>query len=270
MTDVPPTKLDGAPQNHRTIDRVTRILEEVVYNPGMTFVELVRALDAPKSSVHGFIQGLLAAGWLYQEENRFFLGPALYGMTLASGSFRAGMVTDSDVATLYGAAGVTVFLGVQAGDHLIYVSEFGADRLAGFAARSNIRRTMLGTAGGKAILAALPAIQRDAFLRRRRPEEAAAVDQFLVEYEDIRRTRIAWNTLHGGTRSALATVVTGSSGEPVAEVTLVGPSAEILPREEELAKLLLEHVDSWQRRSPLTRGTSGQGSGLTRSRKSGK
>jgi hypothetical protein len=48
--------VERAPQNHRTIDRVTQILEEVVYNPGVTFAELARALDAPKSSVHGFIR----------------------------------------------------------------------------------------------------------------------------------------------------------------------------------------------------------------------
>jgi CRP-like cAMP-binding protein len=36
-----------------------RILEEVVYKPGLTFAELARALNAPKSSVHGFIRGLL-------------------------------------------------------------------------------------------------------------------------------------------------------------------------------------------------------------------
>ena len=51
------------PQNHRTVDRVTQILEEVVYKPGMTFAELARALSAPKSSVYGFIQGLVAKGW---------------------------------------------------------------------------------------------------------------------------------------------------------------------------------------------------------------
>jgi hypothetical protein len=56
------------PDTHRTIDRVTRILEEVVYAPGLTFSELVRALGASKSSVHGFIQGLLAKGWLYEEQ----------------------------------------------------------------------------------------------------------------------------------------------------------------------------------------------------------
>ena len=52
----------GGPKNHRTIDRVTQILEEVVYHPGIGFAELARVLDAPKSSVHGFIRGLQAKG----------------------------------------------------------------------------------------------------------------------------------------------------------------------------------------------------------------
>ena len=39
-------KPGGDPQTHRTIDRVTQILEEVVYHPGMSFAELVRALGA--------------------------------------------------------------------------------------------------------------------------------------------------------------------------------------------------------------------------------
>ena len=60
----------GAPEVHRTVDRATRILEEVVYRPGMTFAELARALDAPKRSVYGFIRGLLAKGWLYETAER--------------------------------------------------------------------------------------------------------------------------------------------------------------------------------------------------------
>jgi DNA-binding IclR family transcriptional regulator len=71
------------PQSHRTVDRVTRGLEEVVDKPGMTFAELVRALGAAKRSVHGFMGGLLANGWLYDEQRRFYLGPAVYGLTLA-------------------------------------------------------------------------------------------------------------------------------------------------------------------------------------------
>jgi DNA-binding IclR family transcriptional regulator len=239
---------DPAPQTHRTIDRVTKILEEVVYNPGMSFADLARALDAPRSSVHGFIRGLLAKGWLFEDNHRFYLGPAVYGLTLASGHIRAGLVTESDLAELHQATGVTVFLGVQAGDHLIYVAEAGSDTLSGYAARTNIRRTMLETAGGKALLVALPESQRNAFLRRRPREEAALVDRFLSESAAIKKTRVASNTLHQGARFALATVLSNAAGEPVAEVTLVGQSADMLPRETDLRETLLRFVDLWRRR----------------------
>jgi DNA-binding IclR family transcriptional regulator len=231
------------PQNHRTIDRVTRILEEVVYNPGMTFAELVRALDAAKSSVHGFISGLLANGWLYQEQHRFYLGPAVYGLTLASGHIRAGLVTHEDLVALEKETGVAAFLGVQAGDHLIYIAEAGSDHVAGFEARSNIRRTLLITAGGKALLANRPDAERIAYLRRRPADEADLVDKFLEEFDGIRRTRIATNAHRG--RFAIATTVNSPSGEAVASITLVGPAPEVQPRLKRLSQILLRHVDSW-------------------------
>jgi IclR helix-turn-helix domain len=169
QSQAPAERGKRVPQNHRTIDRVTRILEEVVYNPGMTFAELVRALDAAKSSVHGFISGLLASGWLYQDKHRFYLGPAVYGLTMASGHIRAGLVTHEDLVALEKETGVAAFLGVQAGEHLIYIAEAGSDHVTGFEARSNIRRTLLITAGGKALLAERPEAERDSYLRRRGP-----------------------------------------------------------------------------------------------------
>lgn len=239
------------PQNHRTIDRVTRILEEIVYHPGMTFAELARAIDAPKSSVYGFIRGLVAAGWLHQDGTSFYIGPAFHGLSLASGHLRPGAVTDADLQALHAATGITVFLGVQAGQDLIYVSEVGADLLPGIAAQTNIRRQLLATAGGKALLADLPSDQLDSYLRRRDESEAQLIDSFFNEVDEIKSTRIAHNSLHGGNRRALATVVRGPSGRAVAEVTLVGRASEVAPRESELAQILLEHVLMWQQRSGI-------------------
>jgi len=244
----------GIPQNHRTIDRVTRILEEVVYNPGMTFAELVRALDAPKSSVHGFIRGLLSSGWLYQEQNRFYLGPAVYGLTLASGHIRAGLVTQDDLVELHEKTGLAAFLGVQAGDHLIYIAEAGSDHVAGFEARSDIRRTLLITAGGKALLAARPEAERESYLRRRSREEVDLVDRFLEEYDAIKQTRIATNIRRNGSRFAIATAVHNTSGDAVASITLVGPTPAVKPRVKQLGKLLVRHVDSQSQRPTTTQG----------------
>jgi len=241
------SKLD--PQNHRTVDRVTQILEEVVYHPGMTFAELVRALGAAKSTVHGFIRGLLAKGWLYENQHRFYLGPAVYGLTLASGHIRAGLVTHEDLVALHEQTGVAVFLGVPAGDHLIYIAEAGSDDVAGFEARTNIRRTLLVTAGGKALLAARPAAERDGYLRRRSAEEAELVNKFLDEYDQIKQTGIATNLGQRETRFAIATTVYSQSGEPVASITLVGPTADMQSRVDSLSKILFQHVDSWSQRS---------------------
>jgi DNA-binding IclR family transcriptional regulator len=241
------------PQMHRTVDRVTQILEEVVYHPGMTFAELARALGAPKSSVYGFIQGLLAKGWLYEDDHRFYLGPAVYGLTIASGHIRAGMVTQENLTALHEATGVAVFLGVQAGDHLIYIGEAGGDAISGIEARSNIRRTLLGTAGGQALLATWPEAELRAFLRRRSPDEAEQVERFLAQYEQIKRTRIATNLRLGGTRFALGTTVHDKAGAAVASITLVGRTPELQPRAKKLGDTLLRHVDTWSKRSAQAR-----------------
>ena len=240
----PVAQLPHGPQNHRTVDRVTQILEEVTYRPGITFAELARALDAPKSSVHGFVRGLMAKGWLYETDKHFYLGPAIYGLTLASGQMQAGSVTQADLEKLHAATGLAVFLGVQAGDDLIYISVAGADAQTGFSARSNIRRNLLDAAGGKAFLAERSDAERDGYLRRRDPSEAEFVSRFLAELRDIKRTRIATNTKYGGVQFALATTVRNHFGEVVSEITLVGPADDMMPREAELRETLLHFVDS--------------------------
>jgi DNA-binding IclR family transcriptional regulator len=235
--------------SHRTVQRVTRILEEVVYSPGIHFAGLARAVDAPKSSMHGFIQGLLAEGWLHEVEHKYYLGPAVYGLTMASGHVRAGLVTQADLHALHEETGVAVFLGVSAGDHLIYVADAGTDSISGFAARTNIRRTLLMTAGGKALLAALPEAECDAYLRRHTPEESEQVQAFCADYHQIRSSRIATNTLNHGRRYAVATPIRNHFGSAVGSVTLVGATKDLQPRSQDLEQVLLQHVDSWRDRA---------------------
>jgi DNA-binding IclR family transcriptional regulator len=238
-------KGEGGPQNHRTVDRVTQILEEVVYHPGIAFAEIARALGAPKSSVHGFIRGLQAKGWLYESDRRFYLGPAIYGLTLASGNIRAGQVTQADLDALHKETELTVFLGVEAGEHLIYIGESGTDALTGFAARSDIRRRLISTAGGKALLATWPDGPRDAYLRRQQAQDPDRVSGFLAEFGDIRTSRVARNTLHHGAQTALASVVRTRAGDSVATAVIVGQTTEVSHREARLRTLLLAHVDRW-------------------------
>lgn len=236
-------------QSHRTIDRVTQILEAVVYNPGMTFGELVRTVRAAKSSVHGFVRGLLMTGWLHEDSGRYYLGAAVYGLTLASGYIRAGVVTHADLVALHREAGVAVFVGVQAGDHLIYVAEHGSDPVSGFDAKTNIRRNLLATSGGKALLAMQPEAERDIYLRRHKASEPQLVSNFLDEFDGIRRTRLATNIRRNGSRFAIASAFRAGSSTAVASITLVGPTEELQPRKQALGQLLLERVSEFERRN---------------------
>jgi DNA-binding IclR family transcriptional regulator len=255
VTETPPAAAENGPKHHRTIDRVTQIVEEVVYHPGIGFAELARALNAPKSSVHGFIRGLQANGWLYEENRRFYLGPAVYGLTLASGHIRAGLVSQVDLNALHEETGMTVFLGVEAGDNLFYVGDSGSgsDAVAGFAARSNIRRALINTAGGKALLAARPDVERDAYLRRQQAEHPELVSAFLSQLPEIIKTGVATNMRHHDTQLALAAVVRSQAGEPVATVIIVGEAATASKKEAKLRKTLLTHVNRWSKHAGATR-----------------
>lgn len=254
VSQTPATSGNG-PKHHRTIDRVTQIVEEVVYNPGIGFAELARALDAPKSSVHGFIRGLQANGWLHEENRRFYLGPAVYGLTLASGHIRAGLVSQTDLNALHEATGMTVFLGVEAGDNLFYVGDSGSgsDAVAGFAARSNIRRELISTAGGKALLAARSIADRDAYLRRQEAEHPELVSVFLAELPEIKKTGVARNLRHHETQLALAAVVRDHTGQSVATAIIVGEAETAEKREAKLRKTLLTHVQRWSTKAVSTR-----------------
>jgi DNA-binding IclR family transcriptional regulator len=234
---------------HRTINRVTQILEEVVYRPGQTYAEITRAVDAPKSSIYGFIKGLLEVGWLFEQDKKLYLGPAFHSLAIVSGQIRAGFVTTADVDELHQDTGLSVLMGVQVGDSLMYVAEAGSDLLDSFGMRSDIRRPLLSTAGGRALLAALPDREIEAFLRGRAADEQDDVDAFLRERARIRESGIAVMTHPTRARTAIAAPARDASGRLVGVVTLAGPTDEMEDRIEELSDRLKQRVQTWRGRS---------------------
>jgi DNA-binding IclR family transcriptional regulator len=244
---------DGRPGAHQTITRVTRLLEEVVYRPGLTHAELTRALGAPKSSVYGFIRGLLAVDWLFEQDHRLYLGPAFFSLAIASGEIRAGLVSPGELDELSREAQLTAFVGIRAGDHLLYIAESGSSLMTAFEARTNIRRNLLNTAGGKVLLAATPEAELESYLRRRTPEERDQVRAFITECPMIRENGYAVNINTERSRVGLATAIHNSAGTTIAAVTLVGPSSNVLPRIEQLSRLLIERVGGWRDRAGSAR-----------------
>lgn len=107
---------------------------------------------------------------------------------------------------------------------------------------------LISTAGGKALLAAWPDADRDVYLRRQR-HGPDLVSEFLAEFADIRKTRVARNTRYQNAQLALASVVRNPVGDSLAVAVVVGQTNEIASRESKLRRILLKHVDSWSRKT---------------------
>ena len=126
---------------HRTVDRVTGILETVSLSPrGVTLAELATALGAAKTSLAELTNGLLARGYLIEEEHRFHLGPGPF--VLASRATLAALSLDHElVAELGKALGCPVLVGVRVGDAMIFTDYTGQESPSlTFAARTHARR----------------------------------------------------------------------------------------------------------------------------------
>ena len=101
---------------HRTVDRVIEILETVSLSPrGVTLAELAAALDAAKSSVQELTNGLLARGYLIEEDRRFHLGPGPFILAARANKLAALSLDHRFVAELAKVLGCTVLVGVRVG-----------------------------------------------------------------------------------------------------------------------------------------------------------
>jgi DNA-binding IclR family transcriptional regulator len=160
---------------------------------GLTLVTLAERLQAPKSSVHELVNGLVATGYLIEHDHRYGLGPAPFILTL-NGNRPAAQGIDKDLLPrIHRTVRCSVLIGIQVGRSLVYVDQLGDEPALEYAARNHSRRSLYGTASGKAILASLPAREMDELLHSATSAEQDEVRRFLLELPEIRATGLAYN-----------------------------------------------------------------------------
>jgi DNA-binding IclR family transcriptional regulator len=193
---------------HRTVDRVIQILETVSLSPrGVTLAELAVALDAAKSSVQELSNGLLARGYLIEEERRFHLGPGPFILASRANKLAALSLDHRFVAELGKVLGCTVLVGVRVGDAIVFTDYVGEESSnLTFVARTHARRPLYTSAAGKTLLANVPDDERYRLLDLAGPQQAGEVRQFLAELPEIRSRRLAFN--RGATFGDAFTVAT--------------------------------------------------------------
>jgi DNA-binding IclR family transcriptional regulator len=218
---------------HRTVDRMIGILETVSLSPrGVTLAELATTLDAAKSSVQELTNGLLARGYLIEEDRRFHLGPGPFVLAARANKLAALSLDHRLVTELSNLLGCTVLVGVRVGDAMVFTDYAGHESPGlTFVARTHARRPLYSSAAGKTLLANVPDDEMNRLLDLAGPEQADSVQQFLAELPEIRARRLAFN--RGATLAdayVVATPLLASDGTLIAAISAAveGPDADRL------------------------------------------
>jgi IclR family transcriptional regulator, acetate operon repressor len=231
---------------HRAANRVVDILELLVPSrDGLALREISAQLEAPKSSLLPLLRALTARGLLEQSHSGAY---RLGARTLALGSGAVAQRELVDVArpallALMRRTAETVFLGALAGDGLsvVYVDKVESEQIIRYTAGVGDRRPLHATSTGKAILAFLPAEQREEILRalpleRHTERTVTGVAALRASLEETQRTGVCVSVdemVRGA--SGVAAPIFDRHGAVVGACTIAGPTDRLRSRLRSLA-----------------------------------
>jgi IclR family transcriptional regulator, acetate operon repressor len=240
---------------HRTANRVVDILELLAASrDGLALREISAQLEAPKSSLLPLLRALTARGLLEQgHSGAYRLGSRALG--LGSGAAAQRDLVDlarPALLALMRRTDETVFLGVLAGDSLsvVYVDKVDSEQIIRYAAGVGDRRPLHATSTGKAILAFLPAEQREEILRalpleRHTDRTVTSVAALRASLEETQRTGICVSVdemVRGA--SGVAAPIFDRHGAVVGACTIAGPTDRLRSRLRQLAAEARDAADA--------------------------
>jgi DNA-binding IclR family transcriptional regulator len=235
------------PKHHRTVDRVTAILELVARSPhGLTLKQLATALEAPNSSILQLISGLVVRGYLSEDGKVYTLGPGAILLAHIARTPPVQRVPHSYLTAIHEESGLSVHLSVRLGDSHVAIDQVGLASKLDFLAWDGIRRPLLKTASGKIILANLVDVELHRLLKEAQTDSPEDVETFLVELPAIRAKGLAFNL--GQTEKdvfSVAAAARAKDGTFIGAVSLSGPP-EIRGELDDIGELLLTRVNDWR------------------------
>jgi DNA-binding IclR family transcriptional regulator len=229
------------PQGHRAANRVVDILELVAASrDGLALREVSAQLEAPKSSLLPLLRALTARGYLAQgPAGEYRLGASVTALGAGSPSQRdLADVAHPALVELMRRTGETVFLGTLGGDGLsvVYVDKVESEQIIRYAAGVGDRRPLHATSSGKALLAFLPAEQRERILKsltlaRHTERTVTSPAALRATLEEVQRTGVCVS-LDEMVRGAagVAAPIFDRLGRVAGVCTVAGPTDRVRPQ----------------------------------------
>lgn len=234
--EVPRTDTKGSRAGLQVADRIVNVLKAFAdYGPELGVSEIARRLELPKSVVHRTLTSLVRTGFLRKDESagRYRLGPEAIGLGLAAlGSVDLVGIALPHMEVLRSRTAETVTLSVRVGNARVYVSQLESPQDVKMTVEIGRRWPLYAGATGRAILAMLPADDRDRYVSN---AELIALTNHTITTVDTLRASLAEVRANGyavslGERDpwagAVATAVISPVQGVVGAVSVCGP----LPR----------------------------------------
>ena len=230
---------------HRGVSRIAAILEAVAaHDGGLRLMDLTKLVGAPKSSLHGFLRGLVSVGYLTESEGIYTLGVGLGVLIerMAPSLVRATALPE--LRRLVEETSETAFVGMRVGNSIVYLESVASPHRVRYVPPLLQRRQLLGTSIGKLYLAQLSDGEIARIMTEiaptHRTEELVAL---LRDVSDIRTCGVAFNVNATVDEvSAAASAIRGRDGI-IGGLAIAGPSSRVLPRLGEIADRVKEAAD---------------------------
>ncbi len=217
---------------HRTVARVMAILEFVVVNDqrGARLGDLAEHVDAPKSSVHGLVKGLLTTGYLREAGGRYHVGPAISSLVVSEEVLVAASYRNA-LEELSERWGETAILSKLVGDSTVHLEIVEPkDAFIRAAPMPRTRLSLWPRSSGKCFLAYMDEKRLDAYFRRQRLD-ANTIATMRGELAEVRKTGVAVNAGgNTGIEMAVSSPIVNRTGDVVFAITLAGVASRMVDR----------------------------------------
>jgi DNA-binding IclR family transcriptional regulator len=231
---------------HRSVSRTVAILELAAAREpdGVRLGDLAEAIEAPKSSAHGLAKGLVAVGYLREQDGRYFIGPAV--LTLLGGklpTFPAAY--HAALQRLVDQWGETAFLATLVGDSSVYVDVAESPHFIRAVPPMNTRVPLWPRSPGKCFLAWMAPRQADLILRRS-VGDASALDGIKAQLSEIRSSRIALNQSESAPDmiGVASPILSPRGGPATVAIAVGGPENRMRPRLDGIVASVRETADA--------------------------
>jgi DNA-binding IclR family transcriptional regulator len=239
----------------QSVTRVIQILEALsASHKPLSLADLSRVLNTPKSSMAALLRGLVEADFVVIVEGAYRLGAGAFGLGSALLEARR-RVQSSDLIRegmrrLADRSGETVLYAVRdgGGETMTYVDVIESRNAVRFAVSVGDRRPLYSTAGGRVLLAALPAEELRRYFTRLKPQR-------LTIHTEVNKRELAATIAATSEQGLAQTVdqaaegVTGTAaaihnavGVVIGALIVAAPSSRLKDRGTELARLVREEA----------------------------